>query len=893
VGDVAKIDLPEGAQGRALLTVENGSRVLDARWIDAGDKTRRVEIPLTAEMTPNVYVNVTLIQPHSGKNNDRPLRMYGIVALKVTDPKTHLQPVVQVPTEWAPESKAVIKVSEQQGRAMTYTLAIVDEGLLGLTSYKTPNLHDYFYKREALGVTTWDLFDQVAGAYNADLERMLALGGSDAATTDPDKNKSRFPPVARFIGPFQLAAGKSATHEVILPKYVGAVRVMLVAGIDNAFGSAEKSVFVRQPLMILPTLPRVVGPNEEVAVPVSVFTMDDGIKQVEITIEGDNYFDVQNGGKAVLQSKAMGEQVALLRMKTAPRLGQGKVKFTAISGKHRATAEINLIVRSPNAPTIESELKALQPGETWSTSIKAHGLRGTNSASLEVTALPPLNLESRLTYLIQYPYGCLEQTTSGAFPQLYLSAIVKLDEARKKEVERNINGGIDRLRLFQQSHGGFAYWPGNQVGYASQSNFDPRASWTTNYAGHFLLEAERLGYHVPAPMRAGWLNYQHTAAQSWLPIAGHDNHSLDQAYRLFTLSLASQPEMAAMNRLRETGNLPLTARWLLAAAYKVAGVSDAARALTQDYRPERQSAFKEYPHSDELFGSRLRDQALVLMAMSSMGAIEPAQPVMRGISDDLNSETWYSTHTTAYGLLAMSKFVTSQFVSNEGSIYTFERQFGGQRKTERSDAPVFTVALGAIPDDGAPLTIVNTSKGTLFVRAISRGIPPPGESTAAASGLSLDVEYTDKEGKTVDARKLTSGTDLIARINVRNNEPFEVKNIALTQMVAAGWEIMNDRLDNVQTQGERQGDNKRYWDDWYYDLYKRGREKTEYLDIRDDRVLRFFALQAGESVTFVTRLNAAYMGKFWLPGAQVEAMYDAARNAHTAGQWVTVSERGK
>jgi uncharacterized protein YfaS (alpha-2-macroglobulin family) len=818
--------------------------------------------------------------------------MYGIVPLKVSDPATHLQPVVQVPTEWAPESKATIEVSESQGHAMTYTVALVDEGLLGLTNFKTPNLHEYFYKREALGVTTWDLFDQVAGAYNADLERMLALGGSDAASTDPDKNKSRFPPVVKFLGPFTLAPGKTATHEVVLPKYVGAVRVMIVAGLDSAYGSAEKSVYVRQPLMILPTLPRVVGPNEEVAVPISVFTMDSAIKQVNVSIEGDNYFIAQDGGKTTLQFNATGEQVALLRIKTAPRLGQGKIKFTATSGKHRATAEINLTVRTPNPPSVISESKALQPGETWTTTIKPHGLSGTNSASLEVTALPPINLENRLGYLIQYPYGCLEQTTSGAFPQLYLSSLMKLDDARKQEVERNINGGIDRLRLFQQSHGGFAYWPGDQVGYATQSNFDPRASWTTNYAGHFLLEAERLGYHVPQSMRSGWLNYQHTAAQSWLPIAGNANHSLDQAYRLYTLSLVNQPEMAAMNRLRETGTLQITARWLLAAAYKVAGVNDAARALTQEFRAEK-SAFNNYQYSDELFGSRLRDQALVLMAMSSMGQSEPAQPLMRAIAEELNSETWYSTHTTAYGLLAISKYVTGQYVSSNSPIYSFERRFASISKSERSDVPVYSAVLGSIPDAGAPLTIVNTSKGTLFVRAIARGIAPPGESNATASGLALDVEYADKEGKVLDVSKLTSGTDLIARITVRNNEPFEVKNIALTQLVAAGWEVMNDRLDNVQTQGERPGDAKRFTDDWYFDLYRQGREKTEYLDIRDDRVYRFFALQAGERVTFVTRVNAAYMGKFWLPGVQVEAMYDAARNARTAGQWVQVSARGK
>jgi uncharacterized protein YfaS (alpha-2-macroglobulin family) len=906
VGEVAKIELPEGVQGRALLTVENGSRILDAKWIDAGNEassdklkdkmaSRRIEIPLTAAMSPNVYVNVTLIQPHTAKNNDRPLRMYGIVPIKVTDPKTHLQPMLDVPVEWAPESKAVIKVSESQGHAMNYTVAVVDEGLLGLTNYKTPNLHDFFYKREALGISTWDLFDQVAGAYSSDLERLLALGGSDQAGTNPDKNKSRFPPVVKFIGPFQLAAGKAATHEIVLPKYVGAVRVMVVAGLDSAYGSAEKSVFVRQPLMILPTLPRVVGPNEEVAVPVSVFTMDDSVRQVDVSIEGDNYFVVQGDGKTTLQFKASGEQLALLRLKTASRIGQGVVKFTAVSGKHRASAAINLSIRSPNAASIEYETKTLQPDESFTSSLKPHGLIGTNTAGLEVSSIPPLNLERRLAYLIQYPHGCLEQTTSGLFPQLFLPALVRLDASRKIEVENNVNAGIARLQLFQQGHGGFSYWPGNESGFAvGTNNFDPRASWSTNYVGHFLLEAERLGYHVPQSMRSGWLNYQRTAAQSWVPTAKlGSSHMLDQAYRLYTLALASQPDMGAMNRLREQPNLPITARWMVAAAYKLSGVNDAAQALIQSYKIENGNQISEYPYPDDTFGSRLRDQAIVLTAMVSMGARDQAQPLVRAISENLSSQSWYSTQSLAYSLMAMSKFVGADQAGSDSFIYNFEYGYAGKHKADRSDAPMYTATLGALPEAGASLTFKNTSKRVLFVSVISRGVSPPGESKATASGLSLDVEYADSQGKTVDVSKLASGTDLIARITVRNNEPFEVKNIALTQMLPAGWEIMNDRMDNVDTKGDRNAADERWKNDWYYAFYVKSRDKTEHLDIRDDRVQRYFSLQSGERVTFVTRLNAAYMGKFWLPGAQVEAMYDAARNAQTAGQWVQVVGRGE
>jgi len=882
VGETAKIDLPEGSQGRALLTIENGSRILDARWIDAGQQ-RRIEIPLTAAMAPNVYASITLIQAHSGKNNDRPLRLYGIVPLKVTNPETHLSPVVNVPVEWAPGSKAVVKVSESTGRAMSYTVAIVDEGLLGLTNFKTPNLHEYFYKREALGIATWDLFDQVAGAYQADLERLLALGGSDANAVDPDKNKSRFPPMVRFIGPFQLAAGKTAAHEVQLPKYVGAVRVMVVASTDAAYGSAEKSVFVRQPLMLLPTLPRVVGPSEEIAVPVSVFVMDDSIREVTVTMSTDSQFTVEGSRSATLQFKGSGEQLAILRVKSAARIGQGQLKFVAASGKHRADGEVFLNVRSPNVPTIEHETKMLQPGESWRTAFKAHGLLGTNEAALEVSAVPPLNFERRLEYLIHYPHGCLEQTTSAAFPQLYLPSLTRLSDVQKRNIEMNIAGGIERLRQFQQPHGGFTYWPTNDGG----AVFDPRGAWSTTYVGHFLLEAERLGYHVPQQMHNGWLNYQRTAAQNWAPNKG--NSAVDQAYRLYSLALANQPEMGAMNRLREYGNLPLTARWLLAASYKLAGANDAVQMLLQGESAAKAVQLPEYAHPDDTFGSRLRDQGIILHAMTTLGRQTDAQPLVSAISQQLNGDHWFSTHSLAYSMMAMSKFIGAE----QRGMASYEQEFGGKTITQKFDTPIQRTMLGAIPESGVPIAVKNTSQRVLFVTAVSRGVPPPGDAPAESSGLSLQVEYLTPDGKAIDAAMLRSGTDLIARVTVRNVQPYEIKNLALTQMTPAGWEIMNDRLEGVQSALEREGDETRRLNDWYYALFTRARDKTEYLDIRDDRVQRYFSLQAGEHVSFVTRLNAAYLGRFWLPGVSVEAMYDAARNARTAGQWVSVTPRGE
>src|SRR5262249_7311861 len=150
-----------------------------AAWLEATGTETRYAFAATPEMAPNVYAHVTLLQPHSQTGNDLPIRMYGVAAVKVVNPQTRLKPVLDCPEVFLPESPAKLTVKEASGRPMTYTVAVVDEGLLGLTRYTTPNPWDYFYAREALSVKTWDLFDHVVGVYGAAMERMLAIGGGD------------------------------------------------------------------------------------------------------------------------------------------------------------------------------------------------------------------------------------------------------------------------------------------------------------------------------------------------------------------------------------------------------------------------------------------------------------------------------------------------------------------------------------------------------------------------------------------------------------------------------------------------------------------------------------------------------------------------------------------
>ncbi|NOT19658.1 MAG: hypothetical protein HOP24_05215 [Sideroxydans sp.] len=886
VGEKAIIQLPEATQGRALVTIENGANILEARWVEfssdpAHNKEKsRFEIPITRAMTPNVYVSVTLIQPHEGKKNDLPIRMYGVIPLHVSDPETLLKPVLHAAEEWKPEAKVAFEVSETNGREMAYTVAVVDEGLLGLTNFKTPELHSHFYQREALGITTWDLFDEVAGAYGAKLDRLLAIGGSDAdVAKDAKREKKRFPPVVKYFGPFKLAKGEKAKHEFQLPAYVGAVRLMLIAananpnGAGSAYGSTEKSVYVRQPLMLMPTLPRVVGPEEEFTVPVSIFVMDNAIKEVTLKLEAGSEFELVNKNPVSVTFDKPDEKLGMLKLKSGARLGKGSLKFVVTSGKHQAHAEVFLEVRSPNPPSTRHQRKALAPGETWETEVLPHGLPATNVTTLEMSAMPPLDLERHLQYLIRYPHGCVEQTTSAAFPQLYLASLTKLEDSRKKEIESNVQAALGKLRGFQQPNGAFDYWPGG-----FNAVFDEREAWSTNYVGHFMVEANKLGYQLPPAMLTDWVRFQKSAAQAWSN--SQPSAPLNQAYRLYTLALASQPELGAMNRLRETTNLPTAARWMLAASYKLVGQDEVANQLAKG-DPMNLS---HYAQPDATFGSRLRDAAIVLNSLVILNQLDQAKPLVDEISAQLASDNWYSTQSLSYSLMAMSKFAGS----SNNADYSFERTVIGKAERVKSSSPIHTSELKNFPDQGGKVILKNTSERSLFATIVTRGIAKAGMDEAASSGLSLEVSYHDEAGNQLDISHLKQGQDVIAKVTVKNLGAVKVDNLALTQMVAAAYEIHNERMEGVDNVGTHMGQPIPTG----YNPFGApvvSASTVEHLDIRDDRVLRYFGLKAGESMQFSTRLNAAYLGHFYQPSIVVEAMYDATKNARSKGLWIDVT----
>ena len=856
VGEEIAINLPEIKEGRALVSIENGSGILSTFWVDS-KVIGPLYIKATAEMAPNVFINVSLIQPHKNTLNDRPIRLYGIQPVSVTDRSTLLHPVLQMPDVLEPEQEVVMKVSEKDGTEMTYTLAVVDEGLLDLTRFTTPDLWNLFYSKEALGIRTWDLYSYVLGAMKGELAGLLSVGGDEFISQDDKKNSNRFKPVVKYFGPFELKAGKSNTHTFTMPNYVGSVKTMVVASQKGAYGKCEKATPVKKPLMVLATLPRIVSPAETVTLPVTVFSMDPKVKTVSVEVKTNGLFTVEGPTVQTITFDREGDRIVDFTLKVATRIGAGKVEVFAKGGNQKASDQIDLQVRLPNPRITRAISRMVEPGKTWEASYDAVGLAGTNNGVLEVSVLPPLKLDQRLKYLVQYPHGCVEQIISAAFPQLLLYRFLELDSRQKGEIQEHISAGINKLKSFQVSGGGLTYWPGS-IGSMSE--------WGTSYAGHFMLEAEAQGYSLPMGFINNWAKFQARMANSWDRerdyFGNMQSNEINQAYRLYTLALAKKPALGAMNRMQELKELSVTARWTLAGAYLLTGGKEVAEKLVAGLT----TSVIPYSEFSYTFGSSLRDQAMILEVLTLMGDRVKAKVLVDEIAERMASDEWCSTQTTAHLLLAIGKFIGESDASGD---FGFEYVLNGSRHKVTAIAPVAHLELPFDGEKGGRIEVKNTTDRNLYMNVQLDGIPLDNQLEDEADNLKMEVRYLGMDGTLIDPSRLEQGTDFMAEVRIAHpGIRLDYKELALTQMFPSGWEIRNQRLDHLETVQKS--------------------DQPDYQDIRDDRVYSYFGLNKNESKTFMVMLNATYLGEFLLPVVSCEAMYDNGIHATRAGKWVKV-----
>lgn len=866
IGETATAIIPAAAGGRALVSIENGSSVLHREWIEVtneGDTKYTFEI--TPEMAPNVYLHISLLQPHAQTINDLPIRMYGIAPVFVTNRQTVLQPQIQMPEVLRPETDFNVTVSEKSGKPMTYTLAIVDDGLLDLTNFKTPDPWNEFYSREALGIRTWDMYDNVLGASAGAYSSLFSVGG-DATLKPADAKANRFKPVVKFIGPFYLEKGRQQTHTLKLPMYVGSVRAMVVAGQDGAYGNAEKTAFVRTPLMLLSTLPRVLSIQEEITVPVNVFAMEKQVKNVTVSLQASGGgVQIEGSHQQSLTFNRPGDQLVFFTLKTGNKTGKATIKLTASGGGQQTKETIEIEVRNPNPIVTLRSSEWIETGQNKELSYQLGSLSANNLIKLEVSRIPSVDISRRFDFLYNYQHHCTEQLTSKALPLLFIAQFKTIDTREAEKIKANVQEAIRQIYARQLPNGGFVYWPGNAVA----------DEWISSYTGMFLTLAQEKGYAVHANVLNKWKRFQRAAAQNWrMPQEANNwqqwQSELQQAFRLYTLALAGAPEYGAMNRMKEQPGLSIQAKWRLAAAYALTGKMKPAEELV--YNAE--TTVIPYSSMNQIYGSSDRDEAMILETLLLMNRERDALQQAKVVSKNLSQENWFSTQSTAFALMAMGRLAEKL----SGSLDFTWTWNGKQQPAVKSAKAVFEKEISTSPKSGT-VAVKNQGKGALSVDLITRTQLLNDTLPAISDNLRMDIRYASMDGKPMSVNDIRQGTDFTAIASISNTSgTTDYTNLALTHIIPSGWEVYNERMTVPEAEPQETTDSSGNVSGQY-----------TYQDIRDDRVLTYFNLRRGETKIFTIRLQATYAGNFILPSVQCEAMYDVNVQARSKAGRTTVS----
>jgi uncharacterized protein YfaS (alpha-2-macroglobulin family) len=868
-GEEAIIQFPSPEEGIALVTVEKEDQILYQEWhYPTGGDQMEVKIPITNQMVPNAYVSVSLLQPHAQTVNDRPIRMFGIVPIMVEREDSRHEIEIKTARQFRPKEPFEVVLQTTDFKPTQFTIAVVDEGLLDITNHKTPNPWVYFFAKVRLKIRTYDLFSHIISANKGDVFKTFAIGGDmdyRESQLNPGKQKKRFKPVSLFQGPVETDANGKAVVKFDMPNYVGSVRIMVIGARKNSYARAEKTVPVKSELMVLPTLPRVIGPGEKFTIPVSVFAMENGIGNVNVTVNTEGPFEIEGNASQALQFAKATDKDCYFNIKAKEEVGQGKITIKAGSAKYTSDYVVDLFVR-PSAPrSYKSTEGSVEPGKAATINVPGNGIQGTNRVTITISRYPGIDFSHRLKYLIHYPYGCIEQTTSAVFPQLFIKQIMDYPDAFAKEVDDNISSGLERLRRFQIYSGAFSYWP-----YGESAS-----EWGTLYGGHFMVEAKKLGYHVTDDLYENWVKYTERMARQG------DGGLATRVYRVYILALNGSPVNSEMNLLKENKlrDMDNTQKWMLAAAYHLAGMPDKVGEIVAG----ADFSTKDYQEFSGTYGSGLRDKGMILDALVAMGRMDEAESLVREISKYISTSQWYSTQTIGYSLLGIGKYVSTLQKNGTRTNLKGSVMLANGNKVPFNTDKTFTYRI----EDGFGMPIrvtLDDASGVskAFTTLAWDGVPFESETKDEQNNLALNVTWYNEEGEKIDVHSLKQGSTFWGYFQVENISDLDrVDEIALVQILPSGWEIENTRLS---------GESMPTWSEGMMLNYE------DYVDVRDDRIMWFFDLyrerynhsSKHNKLEFLVKLNAVTLGEYDLAPTLVEAMYNGSFKATKAGYNVNV-----
>ncbi|HEB9286208.1 TPA: hypothetical protein RZK15_001643 [Campylobacter coli] len=835
IGQSAKIEFESVAGAKALITLSSNSKIIDRFVMDTQDESTSIELAMKKEYAPNIYVSVSLFQDYNKIDNDRALRLFGVIPLYVEDENTKLDLELKTPDKILPNSDFEIEIQSKDKRAFNYTVAIVDEGLLDLTDFKTPDIWKGFYAKTGFTLKTYDTYSQIIPKFTGGDS---VLGGL-RVDKNRDDSAQRFKPVALFNTPARSDETGFAKLKFKMPSYMGSVRVMVVANENDAYGSVSKDIQVSAPLVMLETLPRTLKIGDNFTLLTQIFKTENRIKNATLSVRSKNsLIKISPDTQTIDFKSATNLEVMMDANVSDNRIGKELLEFELKSEDYTYKNEIEIDIKPINAYTYENNTSLIKAGESKEFIIKDYIL-GTTNATLKLSSTPILDMDKRIKYLLNYPYGCIEQTTSAVLPQLFLDKFSM--EFDKQKAINNINAAIERYSNFQTADGGFAYWQGG----------DESNAWGSNYAGMFLILAKQNGYFVPDSMYERWLKYE----QNFVQKSVYRDYMMDiKANSLYLLAMAKKPNISEMNLLYDNLNtLSTEAKWQLAAAYKLAGVEDTAKQIASKISIEPDSKYSFYT-----YGSLVRDEAIIANAYKQIYGTNNEE-LLQKISDTLLSKDYLSTQSTGYALYALAMGANLENM-NENFMDA----------TLKIDDQAYTInqnqmQIFSFNDEKA---IVSANKD-IFVSFGVEGVKAS-ENSAFSNKISLDRAFYDEKGNKISPSEIGSGQTFYMRISVSLNEGANyVSNIALTQILPSGWEVSNTLLDDNTPSFIK---NSNY----------------DFIDVRDDKIMWFFGLNKNRTHHFYIKLNAITPGSYTLSGAYAEAMYDDTYRALSESEKVVV-----
>jgi alpha-2-macroglobulin len=853
--------------GKMLVTMET-DHVISHQYVDVNNRMASVDLKLTADHVPNVYITATLIKPH--EVSDIPLTVaHGFKNVTVEDKSRKID--VEVVAQKKVRSKTHQKVTVKAAPGSFVTLSAVDNGVLQISDFKTPDPYDYFYQKKALQVSAFDLYPLLF----AEVRAKLSSTGGDGSDLTMEKRVNPMPAkrikVVSYWGGIKKANGTGiAEFEFDIPQFSGELRLMAVSYKGQSFGAADNTMTVADPIVVSTALPRFLSPGDTVNVPVTLTNTTDKSANVTANIAVEGPMKVVGGNNQSVSLAAKTEGRASFKLVADPVINVGKVTVSISGMGEKFTDVTEISVRPPSTLQKVTGSGSITGGSTQKINIGLSDfIPGSSDYSLVVSRSPALELGEQLKYLVQYPYGCTEQTVSAAFPQLYYSDLSDLmmlnKEQNKANANTNIMEAIRKIKMRQLYNGAVTLWDGGGT----------EDWWTTIYAAHFLLEAKKAGFDVDNSLLETMLNYINQKLRNKVTITYYYNRDQNKkiapkevAYGLYVLTLAGRTNVSAMNYYKaNTSVLALDSRYLLAAAYATAGDKRSFASML----PASFSGEESVPQTGGSFYSDIRDEAIALNALIDA---DPGNAqigtMVKHVADKLKTRQWLSTQERAFAFLALGKHARAANNSTATAEIKVDGKViakvdGGQWTGSRNSVPAFG-NRNSIP----VIEIVTKGSGRLYYFWQAEGISASGAYKEEDSYLKVRKHFFDRNGKPITTNTFKQNDLIIIGISLERSFNTPIENVVITDLLPAGFEIENPRTKEIPGM------------DWIKD----GLTPTA-LDVRDDRI-HFFVDANSNKQTYYYAVRAVSPGNFKIGPVSADAMYNGEYHSYNGAGVVRV-----